>query len=134
MATYSFASSGDYLVITINGTITFSYKKKYIEVPVPVEPYVEIKCHNKENNESRFRKKIDFNDVTSPAEASAADLKMALDAMLAPAAGYSDEQAQDSVGNSVDTDYLAYDDPAPEFTFADRAKASIEHFMHLNKI
>jgi hypothetical protein len=130
MATFVFTDAGEFIQVDI-GTepVTRLVKKKYIKID-SVEPYIYFKYHDREVRDGQFNWKVDFNDAT-PAEASAADLKTALEAMIVPSAGYTDEQAQDAVGGIVSS-YLEYDDATPGFDLAKKSKAAVDLFNYFN--
>lgn len=81
MASYAITDNGEYIDITDAGAITRSLKKKYITMSVD-EPYLYLNVHEKELRPQIYQWKIDFNDVTSPVVASAADLETAIQLMI----------------------------------------------------
>lgn len=83
MASYAISDfNNDYIQVLIDGSIQKLLKKKYVFIRFS-EPYIYLKYHNSEVRSGSYTLKINYTDVTSPAEANASDLKDAIDAMLA---------------------------------------------------
>jgi len=84
MASYAISNYDfNYIEILIDGTIQKLIKKAYLQTFISGD-FLYLKHHNSEMRIGSFNKPIDYNDVTSPVVASAAALKVAIDAWLPP--------------------------------------------------
>ncbi len=105
---FTITDNGQYIDITETGVTTKSIKKQYITMFVD-EPYLYIRYHEKELRENRGTYKLDFNDVTSPAEASATDLMNTILGWFTSGGGLSDGDYGDvtvSGGGTVITENI----------------------------